>query len=145
MLHSRSLRIIGQALEASKVASFKIAARSDVYRVFVGDVMFRFDAAALSRVSALVQANKPNMFVLTSRVRPSLSEQLRAVGGFTDRMEVDEFRIVWTQNFAILDYEEADAELMHRVFTAEELQKLALHPPLPRSVSYFPLRLGYWS
>jgi hypothetical protein len=145
MLHSRSLKTIGQALEAARIATFKIDAKSDVYRVFVGDVMFHFDAAALSRMSALVQTNKPNVFVQASRVRSSLSEQLRAVGGFTDRMEVDEFRIVWTRNFAILDYEEADAELNQRVFTAQELQELALHPPLPRSVSYFPPRLGYWS
>jgi aspartyl-tRNA synthetase len=145
MLHSRSLKIIGQALETAKITTFKVDVKSDVYRVFVGDVMFRFDATGLSRVSALIQTNKPHVFVQANRVRSSLSEQLRAVGDFADRMEVDEFRIVWTQNFAILDYEEADAELSHRVFTAQELQELALHPSLPRSVSYFVPRLGYWS
>lgn len=145
MLHSQSLNTVGLALEAAKIVTFKIDNKSEAYRVCVGEVGFRFDAAALSRLSALIQKKKSDRFLQASRLRSSLSEQLRAVGNYIDRIEIDEFRIVWTHNFAILDYEQADAELSHRVFTAEELQELALHRPPPRSVCFLPPRLGYWS
>jgi hypothetical protein len=147
MLHSKPLKTIGQALEAAKIVTFKIdnKSESDVYRVYVDQLGFRFDAAALSRLSPLVQKKQSDRFVPAGRLRSSLSEQLRAVGNYIDRIEIDEFRIVWTSTFAILDYEQADAELSHRVFTAEELQELALHRPPPRSVCFLPPRLGYWS
>jgi hypothetical protein len=145
MLHSRSLKTIGQALESAKIVTFKIDTKSDAYRLCIGQVMFPFDAASLSSLRALIEKAKPTVFVSASRTRSGLADQLRAVGGYIDRIEVDEFRLVWTQSFAILDYEQADGDRGHRVFTAEELKELGLHRPLPRSVCYLPLRLEYWS
>ena len=145
MLHSQSLKTIGQALESAKIITFKIDRKSDAYRLGIGQVVFPFDPASLSRMRALIENAKPPVYVPSGRTRSGLANQLRAVGDYIDRIEVDEFRLVWTGSFAILDYEQGDGDLGHRVFTSNELQELALYPAVPRSVSYLPPRIGYWS
>jgi hypothetical protein len=143
MVHSQSLKTIGHALESAKIDTFKIAKKDGEYRVYVDRVVFRYDSVALSRLRAAVKKSPSKGFLPGGRVRPHLAEQLRAVGDYIDRNEVDEFRIVWTRHFALLDYERADLEAAHRIFTAEELQELARRPTLPRSVSYLlPERLS---
>ena len=128
---------------SATIDTFKIAKKPDEYWVYVDRIVFRYNSAALSSLSAAVKKNPSKGFPPGGRVRPHLAEQLRAVGDYIDRKEVDEFRIVWTRNLALLDYEQADLQPTQRVFTAEELQELARRPTLPRSVSYLlPERLS---
>ena len=94
------------------------------YRLCLGHVVFVFDLAAVSRLSAIVPKTQPNMLTGPIRFAPSLSEQMRRLGDYLERFKVDEFRIVWTRNFVIVDYENLNGQATQKVFTSEELHKL---------------------
>ena len=146
MMQSRTLKTIGRVLEAAGIADFKIKASGDVYRVCVARFEIALDQAAITRLRELVENTKDtNRQRETNQTRVSLSQQLRGLGNYLDRVEVEEFRILWNRNIALLDYESPSGEPRHRVFASEELRQLALQRPPPQSVSYLPPRFDYWS
>ena len=136
MSHAKSLRVIGQTLEAAQVTTFKLAKGADSYRLWIGKRLFCFAQADISRLDAQAQKKRTNHSTTGTRPSTSLSQQLRALGGHLDRIEVRAFRIVWTGDFAILDYKRANGERNRRAFTAEELRQRGLHRSLLRSSPY---------
>jgi len=132
MSHAKSLRVIGQTLEAARVTTFKLEKHAQPYRLWIADRLFCFGPADISRLDAKAQKRRKNH--LSSTRRPtSLSQQLRALGGYLDRIEVSSFRIVWIPGSALLDYERINGERNSRAFTAEELRHQDLHRSLLRS------------
>jgi len=134
MSHAKSLRVIGQTLQAAQVTTFKLEKHASAYRLWIARRLYCFGPADISRLDARAQKKRKNHFTRPSNAL--LSQQLRALGGHLDRIEVRAFRIVWTGGFAILDYERVNREWNHRVFTAEELRQLGLHRSLLRSSGY---------
>lgn len=133
MSYAKSLRVLGQLLEAAQVASFKLEKRSELYRLWIGKTLFRFDPADIARLDALAQKRRKNFSGTVTRPPKSLSQYLRALGGQLDRIDVRSFRIVWTDTSATLEYEQTNGERNRRVFMAEELWQLGLHRSLLRS------------
>jgi len=132
MSHAKSLRVIGQTLEAARVTTFKLEKHAQPYRLWIADRLFSFGPADISRLDAKAQKRRKNQSSSTRRPT-SLSQQLRALGGYLDRIEVSSFRIVWIPGSALLDYERINGERNSRAFTAEELRHQDLHRSLLRS------------
>ena len=145
MMQSRTLKTIGRALEAAGITDFKIKASGDVYRVSVARFEIALDQGAITRLRELLEITKDTTREgATNQDGASLSQQLRGLGNYLDRVEVEEFRILWNKNIALLDYESASGEPRHRISAGEELRQLALQRPMPQSVSYLPPRFDYW-
>lgn len=140
MSHAKSLRVIGQTLQAAKVMSFKLEKHADSYRLWIAKREFRFAPADISRLDAAAQKRRKSQRAVT-RWSTSLSQQLRALGDHLDRVEVRSFRIVWAAESAILEYERINGQRNRRLFTAEELGQLSLHRSLSRSSHHTSLLL----
>ena len=135
MSHARSLRVIGQTLDGAQVARFKLVNSDGCYRLWIGKDLFCFDQGEILRLDAQCRSKRaghPNL----SGQHGTVSQQLRALGDYLDRLRVCEFRLVWTGNCAILDYRRFDSDRNSRVFTVEELRQLGLHRSLLRSTPY---------
>ena len=132
MSHAKSLRVIGQTMETAGVKTFKLEKHAEPYRLWIADRLFSFGPADISRLDAKAQKRRKNQSSSTRRPT-SLSQQLRALGGYLDRIDVSSFRIVWTADSALLDYERVNGERDCRAFTAEELRHRDLHRSLLRS------------
>src|SRR5258708_13029837 len=120
------LRVIGQTLEAARVTTFKLEKHAQPYRLWIADRLFCFGPADISRLDAKAQKRRKNQSSSTRRPT-SLSQQLRALGGYLDRIEVSSFRIVWTAGSALLDYERINGERNFRAFTPEDFPHKNLH------------------
>ena len=136
MSHAKSLRVIGQAVEAMQVTSFTLEKHDDSYQVWIAKQLFYFSPADISRLDAQAQKRRRNPPTSATQPPKSLSQQLRALGGHLDRTEVCSFRLVWSGDSAILDYERVNGERNYKAFTAEELRQLGLHRSLLRSGRY---------
>ena len=134
MSHAKSLRVIGQTLEAADVRAFKLETHASSYRLWIAKRLFCFGPADILRLDALAGNKRQTHF---TRPSTSLSQQLRALGGQLDRIKARAFRIVWTGGAAILEYERVNGERNRRVFTAEELRQVGLNRSLLRSSGYF--------
>ena len=135
MSHAKALRVIGQTLEAARVTTFKLEKHADSYRVWIAKHLFCFGPGDISRLDSKAQKRRKNHSAAT-RPPTSLSQQLRALGGHLDRIEVSSFRVMWTAGSALLDYKRVSGERNFRTFTAEELRQLGLHRTLLRSRHY---------
>ena len=62
MSHAKSLRVIGQTLEAARVTTFKLEKHAQPYRLWIADRLFSFGPADISRLDAKAQkhAGKTN-------------------------------------------------------------------------------------
>ena len=134
MSHAKSLRVIGQTLQAAQVTTFKLEKHASAYRLWIARRLYCFGPADISRLDARAQKKRKNHFTRPSNAL--LSQQLRALGGHLDRTEVCSFRLVWSGDSAILDYERVNGERNYKAFTAEELRQLGLHRSLLRSGRY---------
>ena len=141
MSYALSLRVIGQILEASRVATFKLQKNDEPYRISIGKNLFRLDPADIARLDALAQKKRRNFSGMAARPPNSLSQHLRALGGLLDRIDIRSFRIVWTGDSTILEYEQVNRQRNRRVFTPEELWQLTQHGSLLRSSRYLLPRL----
>src|SRR5215510_9880081 len=130
MSYAKSLRVIGQILEAARVRTFKLEKHAELYHLRLGKNVFRFDRADIARLDAIAQKRRRNFPGTATPPPKSLSQQLRTLGGQLDRIDVRSFRIVWTEGFAILEYEFINGEGNRRVFRGEELWQLGLHRSL---------------
>lgn len=135
MSHAKSLRVIGQTLEAARVATFEVEKSDPYYFVAIGDRLFCFSPADISRLNAQAQKRRQNQSSSIARLSKRLSHQLRTLGDRLDRIKVSAFHIVWTAGSVILDYQPLDGQRNCRTFTADELRQLCLHRRLPRSSS----------
>jgi hypothetical protein len=135
MSYAKSLRVIGQTLEAARVATFEVEKSGPCYFVTIGDRLFCFSPADISRLNAQAQKRRQNQSSSIARLSKRLSHQLRTLGDHLDRIKVSAFHIVWTAGSVILDYQPLDGQRNCRTFTADELRQLCLHRRLPRSSS----------
>jgi hypothetical protein len=135
MFHATSLRVIGQTLEGAQVPRFKLVNSDSYYRLWIAKDLFCFDEAEISRLDAQARNRRANHLNLSVQ-QGTLSQQLRALGDYLDRLRVCHFRLVWTGNCAILDYKRFDSDRNSRVFTADELRQLGLNRSLLRSTAY---------
>ena len=138
MSNDKALRVIGQTLEAAGVVTFELERDATLYRLWIGNKhFFCFGPADISRLDAQGQKRRRNHPTATARASSnSLSQQLRALGGHLDRIEVSSFRLMWSSDSATLYYQRSNGERNSRVFMAEELRQLGLHRSLLRSTRY---------
>jgi hypothetical protein len=141
MSHAKSLRVIGQSLEAAKVATFELEKQGQRYLVWITNRVFCFSPADISRLDAQAQKRRRNQSSSTTRDSKMLSHQLRTLGDHLDRIDVSAFHIVWTADSVILDYQPLDGQRHCRTFAPEELRQLCLHRSLLRSSRYLFPRL----
>ena len=141
MSHAKSLRTIGQTLQDARVPRFKLEKRGDTYRLWIAKRLFCFGPADISRLEAQGRKRRTEYPTAATRSSTSLPQQLRALGGQLDRIEVRAFRIVWTGDSALLEYERANGEWNRRIFVADELRQLGLQRSLLRSSRYLFPRL----
>ena len=156
--HGKSLRVIGQSLEAARIPAFEVKKDTPGYIVCIAPAInvgerllrdnndtangvFCFTLADIARLDAHAQKRRRNQSSSAMRLSKMLSHQLRALGDHLDRIEVSTFHIVWTDDAVILDYQKADGQRMRRIFTPEELRQWVLHRSLSRSSHYFSQRL----
>lgn len=140
MSHAKSLRAIGQTLQAARVTTFKLEKNADLYRLWIANRLFCLGPADISRLDTQARKRRAN-HPTANRPLTALPPQLRALGGYLDRVEVRTFRIVWTGASALLEYERVTGERNRRVFPVEELRQLGLHRSLLRSSHYLFPRL----
>jgi hypothetical protein len=131
MSHATSLRALGQTPGVEQVSTFKLEKCANSYRLWISKRLFSFDRADIARLNAQALKARTNRRSATGQL-VSLSQQLRALGGYLDRIEVRSFNIVWTSGSAILEYEGINGERNSRIFTAEELRQLGLHRSMSR-------------
>jgi hypothetical protein len=169
MSHAKSLRVIGQSLEAARIATFELEKHDEHYLVWIvslakadelilrdplsrkdvvpqsnrkttANPLFCFSRAEISRLDAQAQKRRRNQSSSATRLSKMLSHQLRTLGDHLDRIEVSAFQIVWTPGSVLLDYQPIDGRRNCRIFTAEELRQLCLHGKCLRSSDHLFLR-----
>lgn len=161
MSHAKSLRVIGQAVEAARIATFEVEKYGPQYMVWSDSVteagewilrnalgdnvmaqdtrhrtanrVFCFDPADISRLDAQAQKKRRNNSFSDAPASRSCSHALRSLGDHLDRMQVNAFRIEWTVGSVILDYQRVGGQRNCRTFTPEEVHELCVHPRLRRS------------
>lgn len=134
MSHAKALRVIGQTLDTAGITTFKLNKCAEFYGLWTADYVFCFAADDICRLDSNAQKRRKNN---SMPIRSTLlSHQLRALGDYLDRREVTTFRIVWTADSALLDYEQLDGDRTSKAFTPEELRQLGLHRSLFRSSQY---------
>lgn len=164
MSHAKSLRVIGQALEAARIATFELEKYGPQYMVWsvlvseAGELILRnalrhnnvvsqegrstanrvfcFSPADISRLDAQAQKQRRNQSFSGTPPAKLLSHGLRTLGDHFDRMQVNAFRIEWTVGAVILDYQRISGQRNCRTFTAKELQHLCEHPRVRRASPY---------
>src|SRR6266567_7286882 len=132
MSHAKSLRVIGQSLEAAEIATFELEKKGQHYLVWsasltrAGELMLRnilrdkditpqnarkpnrlfcFSPADISRLDAQAQKRRRNHSSAPARLSKMMSHQLRTMGDHLDRIGVSVFHIAWTASSVILDYQ----------------------------------------
>jgi hypothetical protein len=162
MVHAKSLRVIGQSLEAARVDAFELEKYSEYYvvwsnylteagewilrnalnnpagfaqssRELTGNRSFCFRPADVIRLDAQSQKKRTHHSSSYMQASKLLSQLLRALGDHLDRSEVRTFHISWTPDSVSVDYEGPDGERDCRTFTVEKLQQLNLHTRFRRS------------
>jgi hypothetical protein len=164
MSHAKSLRVIGQLLEAAKVESFELEKLGQQYLVWSdsltkeGELILRnalqddnfgtqknrsaipnvfcFNPADISRLDARAQKRRRNQSSSTMPSSILLSHQLRSLGDHLDRIELNAFHIMWAAASVVLGYQPVHGDWSYRTFTAEELRQRDLHRKLLRSSHY---------
>jgi hypothetical protein len=142
MSHAKALRLIGQTLEAAKIEAFRVEKRENDYRLWVGSKqMLSFTLADVLRLDA--QAQKKRRTIATNSRRPpaTLSQRMRALGGYLDHLDVSVFGIVWKKTTIILNYQCRGGERYYRAFTEQELRQLGQDRSRQRSSRYIFLQL----
>jgi hypothetical protein len=165
MSHARSLRVIGQSLEAARILTFELEKYGPQYMVWTdsvteaGEAMLRnalrhnkaasqdarhpqanrvfcFSPADISRLDAQAQKQRRNQSRSATPRAKLLSHGLRTLGDHFDRMQVNAFRVEWTLGSVNIHYQRANEPLNCKTFTVEEVRELCAHPSLRRSGLY---------
>jgi hypothetical protein len=162
MSHAKSLRVIGQALEAARVLNFELEKYGPQYMVWTDSVteageailrsalrqnkagsqdvrhprVFCFGPADISRLDAQAQKQRRNQSLSATPTEKLLSHSLRVLGDHFDRMQVNGFRIEWTMESVIIHYQRVNGLSNSKTFTVEELRELCARSSLRRSGLY---------
>ena len=152
MVHSKSLRVIGQSLELAKIPAFELEADGPNYVVKcdsltqTGEWVLRH---ALSRNDFPEQTTRKSTVTRSVWFSPSdisrldiqsqlqrrrnspqpeaygkLSQLLRTLGDDLDRMKASAFQICWVSDSVSVYFQFLDGECDSRTFTVEKLRQL---------------------
>jgi hypothetical protein len=163
MAHGKSLRLIGQSLEAARLAAFELKMDGSEYVVTSnalttsGEWILRhalspndptdqgsgsslavtrsvsFNSAALSRLDDQARKQRRNDSAPNAQAYSRLSQLLRALGDHLDRADAHAFHISWTLESICVDSQSPDGQSDSRTFTPEKLQQLGSHARFRRS------------
>jgi hypothetical protein len=162
MAHAKSLRVIGQSLEAAKLPAFELNTDGPNYVVMsdsltkTGEWILRhalspndtsdqssgqsavnrsacFSPADISRLDDQAQKQRRNASSPDRQAYRRLSQLLRALGDHLDRTEVSAFHISWTYDSVSVDFQSLNGQSDSRTFTAEKLEQLGSHSRFRRS------------
>ena len=163
MPHSRSLRVIGQSLEAAKLASFELdmhgpdyvlrgqaltrqdewilrhSLNQDEFQVTENGRVLSFSARDLARLDEEAQKKRRDHSAVPGQESIRLSQLLRTVGDHLDRMNVTSFHIASSGDAITVNYQQAGGQQDSRTFTREKLQQLGFHTRFRRAS-----RIGRW-
>jgi hypothetical protein len=139
MVHAKSLRIIGQALEAARVTIFELENYENYYVVWsdcmteAGELILRnalngndgssqnnrqatanrsfcFHSTDITRLDAQLQKKRRNHFSSQTQASKLMSQLLRTLGDHLDRTEARTFHVSWTPGSASIDYQTPDGQ-----------------------------------
>lgn len=155
MSHAKSLRVIGQILEAARIPRFELEKYGPEYMVWCDSVseasefvvrnalrhkydatndtratasrVFCFSAADVARLDAHAQKQRRYQSSSGTPALKILSHGLRTLGDHFDRMQVHGFRVEWNVDTVSIDFQRATGEHQCKTFTAAELQQLCEH------------------
>lgn len=163
MAHGKSLRLIGQSLEAARLAAFELKMDSSEYVVTSnalttsGEWILRralsphdlsdqgsgqslavarsvsFNSAALARLDDQARKQRRNDSVSNAQAYSRLSQLLRALGDHLDRTDVRAFHISWAPESICVDSQLPDGQRDSRTFTPDKLEQLGSHARFRRS------------
>jgi hypothetical protein len=148
MHHGKSLRVIGQSLEAARVAQFQIENSGDTYLVLSNSLthrLVRLTPVKISQLEALGQKQRRTHSSAQTQISNKLSQLLRSLGNHLDRARANAFQIFWGSDPISIDYQQADGQSESQSFTIAELKELGLHNRAHRSArsSGRPVLLGH--
>jgi hypothetical protein len=152
MVHSKSLRVIGQSLETAKIPSFELEADGPNYvvkselltgtgewvlrhalsrydfsertaRQLTVKRSVRFTPADISRLDEQAQVQRRSSSSPADGFR-RLSQLLRTLGDQFDRMNASAFQISWLSDLVSVDFQLPDGENDSRTYTSEKLEQL---------------------
>jgi hypothetical protein len=162
MAYAKSLRVIGQSLEAAKLWEFELE-KDDLNYLVRSDSLssagewilrhalstndssepgirpsravrpLRFTPADISRLDDQARRQRRFDSSRNSQVYRRLSQLLRTIGDQLDRWEVRAFRISWTSSSVVVEFQSADGQSDYRTFSAEKLEQLGSHSRFRRS------------
>jgi hypothetical protein len=156
MAHAKSLRVIGQSLEAAKLRTFQVetdginyALRSNAMsaasewivrhaispygvpeqqgRQSPTDRSVCFTPTDISRLDQQGQKQRGIHAAPEAERYRRLSQLLRTLGDHIDRAEANTFKISWTPSFITVDFQSKDGHGESRTFTVEKLEQLGRH------------------
>jgi hypothetical protein len=162
MSHAKSLRVIGQSLEAARISTFELEKYGPQYMLWTDSVteageailqnalrhnkaasqearhprVFCFGPADISRLDAQAQKQRRNQSQSATPAEKLLSHGLRTLGDHFDRMQVHGFRIEWAMDSVSIHYQRVNGPSHSKTFTVEELRELCAHSSLRRSGLY---------
>ena len=164
MVHAKSLRVVGQVLEAAKIDAFELEKHGQYYVAWsdsltdAGEWISRhaltndalkagarkskancslcFSSSDISRLDS--QARKRRRHYSSSHVQGAskLPQFLRTLGGHLDRNSVSAFHISWTPEcVSLVTLPGSDVVVERTTLTTEKLRQLSLNTQCRRSIS----------
>ena len=150
MVHGKSLRVIGQSLEIAKVTEFEVENDGGDYLVqsstitettneilrnaFTGrpsdrtvQSPYRFTRLDISRLDSYGQKHRRRHSSAQTQGPNRLSQILRSLGDYLDRVGAGSFHISWMRDLISVDYKRADGQDGFRQFTPDKLRELGFH------------------
>ena len=151
MSHAKSLRVIGQVLEAARVVTFELEKYGAQYMLWTVSLsnaselvirnalrqhshgsssaiaakpVFCFSGADISRLDAHAKKQRRHQLSSSTPSTKLMSHGLRTLGDHLDRMQVHAFRIDWNVNMINIEYQQSIGERTCRAVTFSELQHL---------------------
>ena len=162
MVHARSLRVIGQALEQAKVTVFELEKHGQYYVAWSDSLpdantwisrqgltkdvcgagarqskagsSLCFSSADISRLDSEAYKRRRHHSSAQVQATNNLSQRLRALGDHLDRNSVNAFHVSWTPEcVSIVNLPASDLVVERTTLTPEKLQQLSFQKRLRRS------------
>lgn len=95
--------------------------------------LLRFTPFNISRLDSQGQRKRRAHSSAQMQGSKNLSQLLRSLGDYLDRIKASAFHVRWTPDCVSVDYQEADGVSDSRQFSLERLRQLDLHTMLRRS------------
>ena len=162
MVHAKSLRVIGQALEVAKVAAFELEKHGQSYVAWSNSLTdaaqwisrygltaddleassrqskvncsLCFSSSDISRLDSQGRKRRRNYLSSYGQGGNNLSQLLRTLGDHLDRNSIGAFHVFWRHEcVSIITLPLSDLVIERTALTAEKLQQLSLHTRLRRS------------